>query len=93
MSKLAGETTGLTLEKAQAIAKELDVTVHEVIEMDARLAGDRSLNAAAVGEGHIEWEALLVYHSPDAETIVAEHDESTRQTSALHAALDVLAGR
>jgi RNA polymerase sigma-32 factor len=93
MSKLGGETAGLAFEKARVIAQELDVAVHEVIEMDARLAGDRSLNAPAGENGQTEWEALLVDHSPDAEAILAEHDESTRRTRALCAALHVLTGR
>jgi RNA polymerase sigma-32 factor len=90
MSKLAGGTMGLTAEKAELIAQELEVPVREVIEMDRRLGGDVSLNAQVADDGQTEWEAMLVDQSPDAETIVAEYDESAQRADALRAALDVL---
>ena len=94
MRKCAGETAVLTPEVAQVIADNLEVTARDVIEMDGRLSGDLSLNTR-VGDGDrsAEWEATLVDESPDAEEIVAEHDERTRRLSALHAALDVLTER
>jgi RNA polymerase sigma-32 factor len=41
----------------------------------------------------MEWEDTLVDPAPDAETIVAEYDETKRQESALRAALGVLTER
>ena len=41
----------------------------------------------------MEWEDTLVDPAPDAETIVAEYDETKRQESALRAALGVLSER
>jgi RNA polymerase sigma-32 factor len=62
--------------------------------MDGRLAGDLSLNTPISDDGGtVEWSDTLVDEAPDAEAIVAEHDESTQRESALHAALDVLTER
>jgi RNA polymerase sigma-32 factor len=94
MRKLAGETPVLTPEIAQVIADKLEVTARDVIEMDCRLSGDLSLHTR-VGDGDqsTEWEATLVDESPDAEEIVAEHDETVRRSTALRAALEVLTDR
>ncbi|WP_256807706.1 RNA polymerase sigma factor RpoH [Bradyrhizobium sp. Bra64] len=92
--KLAGETAALTPDMAQVIAEKLEVTVRDVTEMDSRLCGDLSLHTrAGDGDGSAEWEATLVDESPDAEEIVVEHDEATRRSRALRAALEVLTGR
>jgi RNA polymerase sigma-32 factor len=92
--KLAGETAALTPDMAQVIAEKLEVTVRDVTEMDSRLCGDLSLQArVGDGDGSAEWEATLVDESPDAEEIVVEHDEATRRSRALRAALEVLTGR
>jgi RNA polymerase sigma-32 factor len=95
MQKLASQTSGLNAEDAVAtVAQRLDVTPRDVIEMDCRLAGDLSLNTPVNQDGRTtEWEAMLVDEAPDVETIVAEHDESTRQEQALRAALQVLTER
>jgi RNA polymerase sigma-32 factor len=93
MRKLAGDTIVLTPEKAEAIARELEVPVRDVIEMDRRLSGDVSLNVKVDDDGQTEWEAMLVDQSPDAETIVAEQDESAQRADALRAALHVLTER
>jgi RNA polymerase sigma-32 factor len=94
MRKLAPQRAGLTPEIVATVAQNLEVTPREVIEMDRRLAGDLSLNTR-VGddEGTVEWEAMLVDDAPDAESIVAEHDESSRRGRALCAALEVLTER
>ncbi len=94
MQKLTGEVNGISPEAAEAIAQKLEVTSHDVIEMDGRLSGDLSLNAPINSDaGTMEWEDTLVDSAPDAETIVAEYDETTRQQSALRAALVVLTER
>jgi RNA polymerase sigma-32 factor len=92
--KLAGETAALTPEMAQVIADKLEVTARDVIEMDSRLSGDLSLNTR-VGDGDrsTEWQATLVDDAPGAEEIVVEHDETTRRSTALRAALEVLTER
>jgi RNA polymerase sigma-32 factor len=94
VQKLAKGTSGLTPETVAAVAESLEVSPRDVIEMDRRLAGDLSLNTPISDEGGaVEWSDTLVDEKPDAEAIVAEHDESTQQESALHAALDVLTER
>lgn len=92
--KFAGDTGMLTPAAAEAVAQELAVTSRDVIEMDRRLTGDLSLNAPVNQDGQTtEWEALLVDESPDAEVIVAEHDESTKQACALRSAMAELTDR
>jgi RNA polymerase sigma-32 factor len=94
MQKLAGEANRLSPEAAATIAQNLEVTPHEVIEMDGRLGGDLSLNTPVNNDGGVmEWEDALADPTPDAETIVAEYDEATQQASALRAALAVLTER
>lgn len=93
MKKFGGDRAGLTPEVAEAVAHELEVPVRDVIEMSSRLTGDLSLNAPVGDDGPTEWEAMLVDHSPDAESIVAEQDESAQKTKALRSALDGLTAR
>jgi RNA polymerase sigma-32 factor len=70
------------------------VTSRDVVEMDCRLGGDLSLNSrVGDGDSSTEWEAMLVDDAPDAEQIVAEHDETARRSAALRVALDVLTER
>ncbi|MBW7971172.1 RNA polymerase sigma factor RpoH [Bradyrhizobium sp. BR 10289] len=86
--------TGLTPDVAEAIAGKLEVTAREVIEMDARLNGDMSLNARVGNEdGGTELEALLVDGATDAETMLADHDQAERRAKALRVALNGLAAR
>lgn len=94
MRKFAGTTNGLTPETVEAVARELEVSPRDVIEMDCRLTGDLSLNTPITDDGQTtEWEAMLVDESPDAETIVGDHDERTQRSEALRAALGVLSDR
>jgi RNA polymerase sigma-32 factor len=94
MRKLGGEAARLTPETVAAVAENLDVTPRDVIEMDCRLGGDLSLNTLVNSEsGSIEWEDTLVDDSPNAEALVAEHDETTRRERAFRAALSVLTER
>lgn len=91
LRKLGRQTAVLTPEAAEAVARELDVSAREVIEMDCRLNGDLSLNTPISDDGQTtEWEAMLADTSPDAEAVVVQHDESTQRADALRAALDVL---
>ncbi|WP_431205000.1 RNA polymerase sigma factor RpoH [Bradyrhizobium betae] len=87
-------TTGLTPDVAELIAGKLEVTAREVIEMDARLHGDLSLNARVGDEDSgTELEALLVDGAVDAETMLADHEQSEQRTRALRTALGGLAAR
>jgi RNA polymerase sigma-32 factor len=93
--KLAREAVQLNAETADLIAQKLDVAPREVIDMDCRLGGDISLNKPITNdEGRIvEWEALLVDPSPNAEATLTERDQEVRQTQALRTGLNVLTRR
>ena len=94
MRKVAGEATVLTPKIAQAIADRLEVTARDVEEMDCRLSGDLSLNSRVSDDDRsTEWESMLVDETPSPEAIVAEHDQTTRRSEALRAALDGLTER
>jgi RNA polymerase sigma-32 factor len=76
------------------IAKDLEVTDREVIEMNRRMVGDKSINVPLKEDGEAgEWQDRLVDGSPSPETIVAEQDEKERRLHALSAAVEVLNGR
>jgi RNA polymerase sigma-32 factor len=92
MRKFAAAT--LTPDTIDAVAERLKVAPRDVIEMDSRLSGDLSLNMPVSDDGQTtEWEAMLADESPDAETMVADHDEHRQRARALHAALHVLSER
>ncbi|MBR0962000.1 RNA polymerase factor sigma-32 [Bradyrhizobium japonicum] len=95
MRKTAGGAmAGITPDVAEAIAVKLDVSARDVIEMDCRLRGDLSLNARVGGdEQGAEWEAMLVDEARDAETILADRDQTERRAGALRTALKALTGR
>ncbi len=93
MIKFGGDRTGLTQEVAEAVARELAVPVREVVEMNRRLTGDRSLNVTIDDDGHTELETMLVDQSPSPEAVIAEQDEGSQESRALHSALDELTPR
>jgi RNA polymerase sigma-32 factor len=94
-SKIAAFETGdLRPDQVALIAKNLAVTDQDVIEMNRRLSGDKSINAPIGDDGETgEWQDLLVDQSPSPETIVVEQDEKERQLKALVTAIDVLDDR
>jgi RNA polymerase sigma-32 factor len=76
------------------IAKSLDVADQEVVDMNRRLGGDKSINVPLHEDGEIgEWQDHLVDQSPSPEAIVVEQDVKNHQLSALSAAIDVLDDR
>jgi RNA polymerase sigma-32 factor len=76
------------------IAKNLDVADQDVIDMNRRLGGDKSINAPLHEDGETgEWQDYLVDQSPSPEAIVVEQDEKDHQHKALIAAIDVLDDR
>lgn len=89
-----GAMARLTPEVATIIADRLEVTAREVMEMESRLNGDMSLNARVGGEENgAEWETLLVDDAVDAETILADREQTDNRSSALRAALGALTAR
>jgi len=82
------------------IAKSLNVAEQDVVDMNRRLIGDTSINAAIHEEGEPdeeggpdEWQNYLVDQSPSPEAIVAERDEKDYQSKALASAIGVLNDR
>jgi RNA polymerase sigma-32 factor len=94
-SKIAAFESGdLRPEQVTLIANNLAVTDRDVIDMNRRLGGDKSINAPIHENDEIgEWQDHLVDQSPSPETIVVEQDEKVHQQKALTAAIDVLGDR
>jgi RNA polymerase sigma-32 factor len=94
-SKIAALESGdLHPDQVTLIAKNLDVTDQDVVDMNRRLGGDKSINAPIHDDGEAnEWQDYLVDQSPSPEAIVVEQDETERQRKALTAAIDVLDSR
>jgi RNA polymerase sigma-32 factor len=94
-SKIAAFESGdLHPDQVALIAKDLDVTDQDVIDMNRRLGGDKSINAPLREDGETgEWQDHLVDQSPSPEAIVVEQDEKDYRHKALIAAIDVLDDR
>jgi RNA polymerase sigma-32 factor len=94
-NKIAALESGdLHPDQVALIAQRLDVTDQDVVDMNRRLGGDKSINAPIHDDGDVgEWQDYLVDQSPSPEAIVVEQDETERQRKALIAAIDVLDGR
>ena len=94
-SKIAALESGdLHPDQVALIAKNLDVTNQDVVDMNRRLGGDKSINAPMHNDGETgEWQDRLVDQSPSPEVIVVEQDEKDRRLKALVAAIDVLNDR
>jgi RNA polymerase sigma-32 factor len=94
-SKIAAFESGdLHPDQVALIAKDLDVTDQDVVDMNRRLGGDKSINAPLHEDGQTgEWQDHLVDQSPSPEAIVVEQDEKDYRHKALVAAIDVLDDR
>jgi RNA polymerase sigma-32 factor len=94
-NKIAALDSGdLRPDQVALIAKNLDVTDQDVIDMNRRLSGDKSINAPLHEGGEAgEWQDRLVDQSPSPEAIVIEQDDKEYQHKALIAAIDVLDDR
>ena len=63
-------------DQVKVIAKRLGVTEQDVFDMNRRLGGDASLNAAIREDGDPgEWQDWLVDESPDQETTLAASED------------------
>jgi RNA polymerase sigma-32 factor len=88
------ETGDLHPDHVALIAKDLDVADQEVVDMNRRLVGDKSINVPLHEDGETgEWQDRLIDGSPSPEAIVVEQDERERRLDALTAAVEVLNGR
>jgi RNA polymerase sigma-32 factor len=94
-SKIAAFDSGdLRPDQVALIAKNLDVSEQDVVDMNRRLGGDKSINAPLLEDGETgEWQDHLEDQSPSPEAIVAEQDDKAHQHNALTAAIDVLDDR
>jgi RNA polymerase sigma-32 factor len=94
-NKIAALDSGdLRPDQVALIAKNLDVTDQDVIDMNRRLGGDKSINAPLHEDGVTgEWQDRLVDQSPSPEAVVIEQDDKEYQHNALIAAIDVLDNR
>jgi RNA polymerase sigma-32 factor len=94
-SKIAALEGGdLHPDQVALIAKNLDVEHQDVIDMNRRLGGDKSINAPLHDDGETgEWQDYLVDQSPSPEAIIVEQDEKDHQRKALIAAIDILDDR
>jgi RNA polymerase sigma-32 factor len=93
--KIAGTANdALSQDQVGQIADELKVTPEDVVEMDARLRGDVSLNVPVdlrdAGEDML---ARLTDPSPDPERLLAEADDRAQLRASLHSALAGLSAR
>jgi len=93
--KIAAFDSGdLRPDQVALIAKDLDVPDQDVVDMNRRLGGDKSINAPLHEDGETgEWQDRLVDESPSPEAIVIEHDDKEYQHKALVAAIEVLDSR
>src|ERR1700722_18030084 len=94
-SKIAALESGdLRPDQVALIAKTLDVADQDVVDMNRRLRGDKSINAPVHDNDEIgEWQDNLVDESPSPEAIVAEQDERDHRHNALIAAIEILNDR
>ena len=76
-------------DQVKVIAKRLGVTEQDVFDMNRRLGGGASLNAAIREDGD-EWQDWLVDESPDQETTLAASEEFDNRRKTLSDALTVL---
>jgi len=81
-------------EAAAKIAKRLDVTENEVIEMNRRLSrSDASLNAMVAEDGDTERQDLLIDDKPDPETVLGDNEDRKLGNMLLREALASLTER
>lgn len=88
------EEGDIPLEAAQNIAKRLDVTTQEVIDMNRRLSrSDSSLNQLVGEDGDTERQDLLVDNQPSQEAVLMEKEGRVLEASLLQEALTTLTER
>jgi len=84
----------LSPENVKEIATRLDVPEHEVMSMNARLAGpDHSLNAPRTMDADGEWQDWLVDDSQNQEQLYADQEELEKRCTLLTSAMKKLDDR
>jgi len=85
---------GMSDEQVSDIARILDVSNQDVIDMDQRMSGqDVYLNSAAYQDGEAEKMDLLESPGENQETMMANHQESSHKKGLLQRALATLSER
>ena len=88
------EDGDLPMEAANTIAKRLDVSTKEVIDMNRRLSrSDASLNQVVSEDGDTERQDLLMDDKPSQETVLADKEDRVLGASLLRDALTTLTER
>jgi len=87
------ESGDLNPDQVSLIAKNLDVADRDVVEMNRRLEGDKSLNSPLRNDAIGELQDHFVDQSPSPEAIVVEQDTRHRRLTALTTAIGSLSGR
>ena len=88
------EDGDIPIDAAQTIAKRLDVSTNDVIDMNRRLSrSDASLNQVVGEEGETERQDLLVDDKPSQETVLGEKEDRKLGTNLLRDALTTLTER
>lgn len=88
------ETEGLGMDGRAKIAKELDVSIKDVEEMESRMLGaDQSLNARIGEDGDDEWQSFLADERPNPEEVVIGMKDAQTRSKWLMEALGDLSDR
>ncbi len=85
---------GLGMEGRAAIARDLDVKISDVEDMEARLAAnDQSLNAVIGEDGDSDWQSFLADNRPNPEEVVMGMKDAQTRSAWLQDALGELSDR
>ncbi len=89
--KLVDDAKSLSQDEIRLIARELDVSEQDVIDMDSRMsANDQHLNARIGHDGDAEWGDLLADDSDDQETMLADHQDYGQKRTLMFEAIATL---
>jgi len=88
------EDGDIPIEKAQQIAKRLDVSTEDVIDMNRRLSrSDASLNAPVAEDGDLQRQDMLVDTAPNQEQILGDTEDRKLGLKLLTEAMTMLTER
>lgn len=92
--KLVEDAKSLSQDEIRLIARELDVSEQDVVDMDSRMSAvDKHLNARVGHDGDAEWGDLLADERDDQETLLAEHQDYGQKRALMLDAMDTLNAR
>jgi RNA polymerase sigma-32 factor len=86
--KVLEDAKSLSQDEIRLIAKELDVSEQDVIDMDQRMgANDQHLNARMGGDGDAEWGDMLADTGPLHDELIAEREDYDQKRTLMLAAI------